>query len=168
LTDDIEGMLALKNGRPSTLGDFPVPVTREFFLADIFRINSVNTKTYVLMLAQRRPVSFVSGQPVSLAAVLRDYNRSEFHHLYPRAFLSQMGVPPEVHGPLANFCFMSKADNVTLGGDAPSHYRTRMAANSDTILDRAVCPHSLFSDDYNRFLNDRAAMLERYAAELIT
>ena len=126
LKDDIAGMQALKTGRPNTLGDFSVLITSEFFKSTSFRLNSVNTKTFVLMLAQKDPLSFVSGQPVSLAEVLREYNRSEFHHLYPRAFLTDQQVPANDQSPLANFCFLSQADNVQLGGVAPSVYRARM------------------------------------------
>jgi hypothetical protein len=167
LKEDIDAMLALREGNPSNLGDFAASVGAEFFTASTFRINSVNTKTFVLMLAQLKPLNFVSGQPVPLASVLRDYNRSEFHHLYPRAFLTSVGVPPADQGPLANFCFLSKADNTTLGGVAPSQYRDRMADSTREILDRAVCPDSLFADDYTAFLRDRGALLEAMANELV-
>src|SRR5205085_225604 len=79
-----------------------------------FRIDSVNTKTFVLMLANRSPLSFVSAAPIDLEKVLRDYNRNEFHHLYPRAYLRDLQAAP--NSPkndmncLANFCFMSRVD----------------------------------------------------------
>jgi len=167
LKDDIAAVAQLRVGRPNTLGDFPVLVTREFFTKNTFRVNTVNTITFVLMLAQRAPLSFVSGQPVALADVLRDYNRSEFHHLFPRAFLTSLGVPPPQHGPLANFAFLSKADNVVLGGVAPSVYRARMPQQVDNILEAALCPPSLFNDDYQTFLSDRSLRLEAFANQLI-
>lgn len=167
LKDDIGAIELLKAGRPNTLGDFPVIINAAFFGGNSFRTNSVNTKSFVLMLAQRDPLSFVSGQPVSLAQVLKDYNRSEFHHLYPRAFLSGLGVSEDVQNKLGNFCFLSKADNVVLGGVAPSVYRARMPENVDAILDRALCPPSLFGDNYAQFLEDRSLLLERFANELI-
>lgn len=167
LKEDIAAMSSLKTGRPNTLGDFPVLVTADFFLQNAFRVNTVNTITFVLMLAQKRPLNFVSGQPVALADVLRDYNRSEFHHLFPRAFLTSREVPAGQHGPLANFAFLSKADNVVLGGGAPSSYRTRMPAQVDNILAAALCPPNLFDDDYAAFLRDRGQLLEVFANELI-
>jgi len=130
-------------------------------------MNTVNTTTFILLLAQHGPLNFVSGQPVPLARVLRDYNRSEFHHLYPRAFLGRAGIPLAQHGVLANFCFLSKADNTTLGGVAPSAYRARMPAAVDDVLRGALCPQSLFADDYPRFVADRGALLERAAAAVM-
>lgn len=167
LKDDIAAVSALKANRPNTLGDFAALVTADFFLQNTFRLNTVNTTTFVLMLAQNAPLNFVSGQPVALADVLRDYNRSQFHHLFPKAFLTLRGVPPAQQGPLANFAFLSKADNVTLGGVAPSGYRGRMPQEIDNILEAALCPESLFDDDYEDFLHDRAHMLEAFTNQLI-
>lgn len=167
LKDDIAAVTLLKANRPNTLGDFPVLVTGEFFVQNAFRVNTVNTTTFVLMLAQRAPLNFVSGQPVALADVLRDYNRSEFHHLFPRAFLTACGVPPAQHGPLANFAFLSKTDNTALGGVAPSAYRARMPQQLDNILEAALCPPSLFGDDFQTFLRDRCLRLEAFANQLI-
>jgi hypothetical protein len=167
LKDDIAAMSLLKANRPNTLGDFPVLVTGEFFAQNVFRLNTVNTTTFVLMLAQRTPLNFVSGQPVPLGDVLRDFNRAQFHHLFPKAFLTARGVPPAQHGPLANFAFLSKADNTTLGGGPPSVYRARMPQEVDNILDAALCPPSLFGDDYQAFLRERCLRLEALANQLI-
>ena len=142
-------------------------MSQDFFKTNAFRINTVNTKSLILMLAQQSPLNFVSGQPVALDRVLRDYNRSEFHHLYPRAFLNAQGVSPRDQGALVNFCFLSKVDNTTLGGGAPSGYREHMSGDVDAVLKRALCPPSLFADDYAAFSDERAAILEREANRLM-
>lgn len=167
LKEDIEAMQALKENRPSTLGDFPALITAEFFKINKFRINTVNTKTFVLFLAQYGPLSFVSGAPVSLSQVLRSYNRSEFHHLYPRSYLLQNGVDTAEQNQLANFCFLSKLDNISLGGDRPSKYRAKMPDDVEEILELSLCPESLFSDDYDNFIVERSTLLEQKANELL-
>lgn len=168
LKDDIVGMVALRDGRPTTIGDFQVLVTSEFFRENTFRINTVNTKTFILMLAQCNPKTFVSGQDVSLKAVLRNYNRSEFHHLFPRAYLTSLQVPTKEQNCLANFCFLSRADNTVLGGEAPSDYRSKMPPDVLPILESALCPDTLFDDDYADFIDERCDLLEDYANALIS
>lgn len=63
---------------------------------------------------------------------------------------------------------MSSQDNKTLGGDAPSVYRAHMDAKATPkILERALCPASLFDDDYDQFILDRAETLAAEARRLI-
>lgn len=173
LKTDIEEIQKLRNGKDSKIDMIPATVDSDYFLENLFRIDSVNTKTFVLMLANRDPLSFVSGAPINLEDVLRDYNRNEFHHLYPRAYYRDLqNAKNEPHHDLnclANFSFMSRIDNTTLGGVAPSIYRGRMPASPmlDSILDRAFCPYSLFDDNFDTFVQARAERLKDEANRLI-
>jgi hypothetical protein len=173
LKTDIEEIQKLRNGKDSKIDMIPATVDSDYFLENLFRIDSVNTKTFVLMLANRDPLSFVSGAPINLENVLRDYNRNEFHHLYPRAYYRDLqnanNEPHHDLNCLANFSFMSRIDNTTLGGVAPSIYRARMPASPmlDSILDRAFCPYSLFDDNFDTFVQARAERLKDEANRLI-
>jgi hypothetical protein len=166
LKTDIDEIIKLKNRQPNQLGAFTVNIDKTFFLKNQFRIGSVNTKTFILLLAQSNPRSFVSGAPVTLRDVLRDCNRNEFHHLCPRAFLEGKDTSNDP-GALANFCFLSRVDNGHLGGAAPSSYRTKMPSNVDEILNSSLCPPSLFADDYDAFAEERAAKLAEEANKLL-
>jgi hypothetical protein len=160
---DIREMLKLRRNEPHDLGEPPVEVDELFFYSR-FSTASVNTKATVLMLAQFDPRSFVSGGRVGLQEVLKDYNRREFHHLYPRAYLQQEGFEPGDANVLANFAFMSRADNNRLGGVAPSVYRDRMyePAIPEILAHAMVEAEYLFKDDYWEFVDRRAkAMAER-------
>lgn len=130
-----------------------------FFLDNAFYSGTVNIKTFVLLLAQQQPLSFVSGQAISLGSVLWDYNRNEFHHCYPQAYLKAAGHD-STDISFANFVFMSSTDNKILGGVAPSKYHSHIPANQETqILERALCPRSLFDDDYETFKEERSQFL---------
>jgi hypothetical protein len=159
LQEDINQIAALKNRLNSKLADVVAAVGTEFFRDNVFKINTVSTKTFVLLLAQRNPLSFVTGAPITLRESLKEYNRNEFHHLFPRAFLRTTQQTAYDNSCLANFCFLSKTDNNRLGGNPPSVYRQFMPDNVDPILERALCPLSLFSDDFQLFVDERAAML---------
>jgi hypothetical protein len=169
LNRDIEETAALRDGtRPSTLADLAASVDADFF-NQTFNINTVNTRTFVLVLARQSPLSFVSGTPVTLSKVLQAYNRNEFHHLMPRAYLkAQQAVTAKQINSLLNFAIISAADNKVLGGVAPSIYRARMpAAKVALILERAVCPSSLFDDEWTTFASQRSAKLVEAASALI-
>ena len=166
MEDDIRAMLQLKGGQASNLGEFLVHVDESFFVINNFGIGSVNTKTFVLLLAQQHPLSFVSGTPVNLADKLKDYNKAEFHHLMPKAFLKGH-EHADFANCLANFAFVSKSENKRLGGVAPSEYRNKMATNIDAILTRSLCDQSLFEDDFDTFIEKRAYSLQKVALQLI-
>jgi hypothetical protein len=169
LKADIDEMEKLRDGKANALGHFNVNITKEFFIDNVFGMGNVNTKSFILMLAQARPRSFISGTPLDLSEKLRASNRTEYHHLIPRSFLktsnqaASAGVSESV---LANIAFLSRTDNRQLGGGPPSSYRNKMAKNWEEILASAVCPASLFADDYSQFLNDRGAMLANEAQKL--
>lgn len=166
IKSDIAEMIRLRENRQSELGEFAITVSPEIFKNESFRMSNVSTKTFILMLAQERPKSFISGNNVDLSKVLKDYNKNEFHHMYPKNYLKTIQYEGKKVNCLANLCFMSKTDNNQLGGVAPSEYRQKMPENVDEILSRALCPPSLFEDNFEKFIDERAYMLFNKASDL--
>jgi hypothetical protein len=166
LKADIEEMAKLRAGEDSNIGAFSAAVDAEFFLKTTFGIGNVNSKTFILLLAQNNPLTFISGQPIDLADKLKAANRAEFHHLMPRKFLKESGQTARKDSLLANFAFISRAENRDLGGKAPSQYISKMTGDVAKILERSIIPRNLFSDDYEAFLEERAAMLAATANSL--
>lgn len=166
LNADIEEMRLLRENGVSNIGNFSADVKKEFFLENSFGMGNVNTKTFILMLAHRGPLSFKSGVAVDLDKTLKASNRAEFHHLMPKAFLRASSQDSYSEGILANYSFLSRADNRDLGGDAPSVYRVKMPADPGEILARAFVPPELFEDEYSAFVVRRAQLLTDYARAL--
>ena len=149
------------------LAEIEATVSADLFLENQFTVKTVNTGIFLLLLAQLGPRSFVSGAPANLHEVLKNYNRTEFHHLYPRSYLSGMNVSGKRINCLANFAFVSAADNKILGGVAPSQYKAQMDhVHLADVLASAAVPKSLFNDDYPGFLSERSEMLVDVAKRL--
>lgn len=166
---DIAAMAALRDGQSIDVGKFPVMVDDDFFLASSFRMNSARTATFVNLLASRSPRTFLSGNIVNLKSVLQAYNKSEFHHIFPKAYLEDQGVNSYEINSLANFCFLSRDDNNKIRRSAPPVYRTMMPADGSVlteILDSALIDNSDFDSDFDSFRRNRAARLARYARSL--
>jgi hypothetical protein len=123
-TADINEVEKLKNGEVSGLGDIDIlyDVNKNFFKNSYFRLTSANTKTFILMLANNSPKTFLSGSSVDLDKVLQKYNRAEFHHIYPKAYLRDTGHSDEEINCLANFCFINASENKKIGRKKPSEY----------------------------------------------
>ncbi len=166
LNADIAEMVKLRDGSSSNLGGFDISIGNSFFINNTFGITSVNTKTFILMLAQIGPLSFLSGAPVDLEEKLKEANRTEFHHLMPRKFLRETEQTTVSDSALANFSFMSRADNRLIGGARPSEYRSLMNGDVAETLRRSLIPESLFADEYSKFMIDRSLTLLEVAAGL--
>lgn len=168
LKRDIEEIQKLRDGSSNSLAEITVKIDDDLFIDRQFSIGAVDTKTFILLLTNKAPLSFVSGSAVALNEVLQSYNRSQFHHLLPRAFLGGQSFPVQKVNVLANFAMISAIDNKILGGVAPSVYRSRMAEKEiPGILKAAYVPNSLFDDDYETFIAARAQMLATAATALV-
>jgi hypothetical protein len=159
IKSDIAEMIRLRENRQSELGNFTINLSAELFKKESFRMSNVSAKTFILMLAQERPKSFISETNIDLGRVLKDYNKNEFHHLYPKSYLKNIDYEGKLGNCLANLCFMSRTDNNQIGGVAPSQYREKMPENIAEILEKALCPVSLFDDKFEQFVDERAELL---------
>jgi hypothetical protein len=166
LAFDIEQTKNLKDGNDTALGEINVNLTPETFSNESFIISSVLTKSFILMLANNSPINFINGTPIDLNEKLRECNRKEFHHLMPRAFLRESNQDSYSESCLANFCFISRADNRELGGEKPSVYKEKMTGKIDDILQSHYCPNALFDDNYEQFVENRSKILHETAVKL--
>ncbi|GET42635.1 DUF262 domain-containing protein [Microseira wollei] len=167
--DDIKEVFKLKNGEISLLGEFSCDVNEDFFISNQFSSRNANTKTYILLLANNNPKSFVSGALIDIDKVLQNYNKTQFHHVYPKAYLKDKGWDEASINCLANFCFLSGSENKKIGRKKPSEYIDLMPKGSllDEILRNAFCPQDTFNDNFQNFLSQRSKMLAAFAKKLI-
>ena len=123
------------------------------------------------MLACEQPLNFINGSPVSVEPVLRNCNKKEFHHVYPRNYLVECRIDNKDINSIVNFVILSKADNNKLGGVKPSSYRKHMPKSDESvrmILSKALCPEDIFHDEYNRFASERAEHLVKKGERLMS
>lgn len=157
--NDVVEAVKLREGRASTLDSIPAVVEEDFYLNRAFSASTVASKTFILQLARRHPRSFLSGQPLDLDEVLSEPNRKEYHHSFPKAYLTGIGVDKTEINSIANFAFLNRAENRTISADAPSAYRAQMPSDISAIQESQLIPTSLFSDDWAEFRRERAALL---------
>lgn len=166
---DIEEMNRLKKGEPSELDSVDVKLSPHFFIASVFRLGNAGTKTFILMLAQNRPKTFLSGADVDIGNVLQKYNRAEFHHIYPKKFLREQGVGCDEINCLANFAFLSGAENRKVSSKAPSSYLELMPNGQtlDAIMLHSFLPQVTFENDFSAFVEQRSRILADEANRLM-
>ena len=166
---DIAAISKLVDDEDFSISNFKCEINCDFFTKNVFNINSVNTRTFIAMLASKHPKSFISGASVDLSKTLKKCNSKEFHHIFPICYLKSIGINErsEVFK-LANFCFLNNSDNQKIKDKSPEEYVKLMNKKSlNKILDSSICPRNTFILDYNNFIKERTNLLTNYANELI-
>lgn len=165
LDEDILFMLQLKSGQASQLGDSVVIASPYFFQDNQFSMKNVDTKVFILLLADEGPLSWVSGQPIDLSPRLKSYNKAEFHHIFPKAHLKPTEKSHSINC-LSNYCFLSRSENKHLGGVAPSQYRSKLGTPADALLASSFCSVEIFNDEFSSFIKERSKLLSDKANRL--
>lgn len=132
-----------------------------------FSAGTANSKALILMLANRRPHSFLSGSVIDPARVLKKGSRHEFHHIFPRKYLEKCGITTREANSLANICFLIRSDNNSIKDKPPVTYFDEMSERSrDTYLDEAFCHYEDGNLGFEEFVQARAQRLIAHASSL--
>lgn len=122
------------------------------------------TRAFLLLLAQYHPIDLVKGVAVDISKSLSKYNRKEFHHVFPNAFLRTQGIPTNKIFSLVNFCFLPSDSNKNISNKKPSEYFKTLIPASDygKILVSNLLPNEdniYDNDNFDEFLEKRADLI---------
>ena len=98
----------------------------------------------------------------------------DHHHIFPKDYLKTKGIDSKAVDSIVNKTLISSKANKFIGNNAPSDYLTRLlkpsahggAAQQDAILlSHAINPAHLRNDDWDGFVRDRRARLQKLIEE---
>jgi hypothetical protein len=123
----------------------------------------------ILLLTSMGPHSFLSGAKIDPAKVLKKGSAHEFHHIFPEAYLSKIGVDKREIGVMANICFLTRSDNNTIKDKPPSVYLSEIEPNlKATYLKEALCPVDIDSLSFKDLCRKRSELLITRSVELMS
>jgi hypothetical protein len=166
--EDLSLIQKIKSGETPFNFDH-ISIEKDIFLKS-WRINSTAAKAALCLMAQARPKSLLTGNEVDLGSVLSSYNAREFHHIYPKAYLSTLEIGFHEANIIANICFLSSADNKMISDEAPSTYFLDIPTNNPVeILASALIPAAASNGDmpFAHFIEARTALLVEQANRLV-
>lgn len=110
-------------------------------------------------------VDFSTGHRISAHTYIE--NKNDEHHVFPKKWAKEQGIPPRLYDSIINKTPMSPLTNRQIGGRAPSEYLKLLAQKlncSDEVIDAYVRTHGinpvhLRNDDFYAFYEDRKARL---------
>ena len=138
----------------------------------VFSKTNVYTRSLLLLLAQKEPLDLISGGKIELGEALSKFNRKEYHHTFPQAFLRKRDIPNAKINSICNFCFLPADSNKKITSKAPSDYIFNLLPKDhfDDILNSNVMPlnKSIYrKNDYETFLNERAKLILEFLKTLM-
>lgn len=128
-------------------------------------------RAFLLLLAQQKPFDLANGNIVDVGNALSQYNRKQYHHIFPRAFLKKLNFTNDQINRVVNFCILPATSNRLITDKNPSDYFVNIIpqANITTILDSNLMPTDITiynNDDYDTFYKKRAEIVFNKIKEL--
>ena len=145
----------------------PFNLVKSDLLRRQFWKNSAFSKTYAVMLARKKPRNLTNGEVIDTERALSIFNDKEFHHIFPKAFLKNLGVEIPKRNNICNVCFLTASQNKKVSNAAPSEYLSDSIRNNGDEA-RAILKSNLLlyeddapwiNDDYESFLEQRSSIL---------
>ena len=119
---DISFMKRIIDGDLSGLSNYSSEITKDILLKQKFTKSHPYTRAMLLLIAQKGPLSLTNGARIDLGEALSAFNRKEYHHIFPRAFLAKRGLSTEKINTLCNFSFLPSGSNKKISQKEPSDY----------------------------------------------
>jgi hypothetical protein len=99
----------------------------------------------------------------------------DIHHIFPQAWCKKHNIPKESYDSILNKTPLSYRTNRKISGDAPSVYLSRIqsekqvqlndAQMNELLMQHAINPMLLRTDNYQAFIDDRRLKLSQLVAE---
>jgi hypothetical protein len=118
------------------------------------------------MLAQLNPRNVTNGAAIDVVSALSAWNKKEFHHIHPRAFLESINSPGE-HNAIANICILTASENKLVSDSDPKQYLPTCAKGLGKEADHVFASNLLplpsqfdhATADYAQFLEARSKLI---------
>lgn len=130
----------------------------------VFRRNNSRSRAFILMLASLEPRNITNGARIDTNAALSQFNRKQFHHIYPKAFLKRNKSSQDPNS-LVNICILTASENLRISDGNPKQYIpeciNKLGDQAEEVFDSNLLPLPTKFDysamEYSDFL---AARLE--------
>lgn len=139
-----------------------------------FKSNVSRSRTFILSLAAAAPRNLPNGMNVDVQHALSSYNKKEYHHVFPRAYLKAIGEG-DSSNVLGNIVMLTSSSNKSISDNPPSKYVPPLCAslgsNCDSVFASNLLPvPSVFDYEkasYSEFLAQRGVLLTAHVTKLI-
>lgn len=175
MTQDTRNIRAFAAGEAETFGEGGVVPSAALWRMRPFRSNSAVSKMLGLLLAHAAPLDLLNGQKIDVGKSLAWSNDKEYHHFFPKAYLSRQGVDGNAANAVGNIVLLTSFSNIMIRDAAPSDYLQRIIDDSsrEVLVERLasnLVPEealdAALADDFPAFLEIRGNFLHNHVGLL--
>ncbi|MGE0082953.1 MAG: DUF262 domain-containing protein [Desulfococcaceae bacterium] len=133
----------------------------------IFNKGNPYTRSFLLLMAHKKPYNLVNGNSIDLGRSLSKYNLKEYHHIFPASFLKKRKIDIKRINSICNFCFLPSDSNKKISSRSPSEYMFNLVPENEftKILESNLMPLEkdiYLKNDYDNFLEQRSKIIIQY------
>lgn len=164
MDSDIEFIDKISDYDYSEINLYNVSISEKELISTQFSKANPITRSFLLLSAQKGPLDLTNGGVIDLGRSLSSFNRKQYHHVFPNAFLTKQGQQKSKRFSVANFCFLPANSNKRISSKNPSDYFDNIVPHDkkEIILQSNMLPSdpSIYTnDDFDRFLGERAKLI---------
>jgi len=169
---DLEGIqkFVVEGGDPEVYGAAP---NQRVIKSIVFRKNNSRSRAFVLALAKQGPRNLTNGARIDTADALSVFNKKQFHHIYPEAYLRN-NFPGEERSLLPNICMLAASENNLISDTDPHAYlpmrARKLGVYADNVFRSNVLPlpgeFDYATASLADFIDARASLIETIVREL--
>lgn len=164
MNTDIERIIEVRANNFVEIQKVKPTVSKAELIGTKFSKANPLTRAFLLLMAQYGPIDLVKGVGIDISKSLSKYNRKEYHHIFPNAFLKTKGIPTNQIFSMVNFCFLPADSNKNISNKKPSDYFETLipTGDYDRILNSNMIPLDKMiykKNDFMEFLDKRADLI---------
>ncbi|MFB3226682.1 DUF262 domain-containing protein [Exiguobacterium sp. PHA03] len=149
----------------SDINKYSISIDSNFFKKQKLTKSNPYIKAVLLMMSKEIPLDLTNGRKIDTGSALSVYNRKEYHHIFPKAFLkTEFNLDDDIINVIGNFCFLPASSNKVISDKKPSKYFEEIIPKEhlEKILKSNIIPFEMEiyeEDDYEKFLEERSKLL---------
>ncbi|WP_270182341.1 DUF262 domain-containing protein [Alkalihalobacillus sp. CinArs1] len=165
IDEDIAFFEEVLNHKYEGINKYHSIVSKRLFTKQKFIKSNHYVRSFLLILGQKKPLDLSNGNFIDLGETLSTYNRKEYHHVFPRAFLKEgLGLDSNKINVVSNFCFLPASSNKIISDKSPSSYffETIPQDKFEIILTSNILPTNkdiYTNNDYDLFIKERTNLI---------
>jgi hypothetical protein len=168
---DIQFFKQIAQNKFAGIGDYSYSLDSVLLTKQKLSKSNPHARAFLLLLAQKAPLNLVNGAKIDLGEALSDFNRKEYHHIFPRAFLKKSNYKADEIDSICNFTFLPSSANKRISSKEPSDYIVNVvpAGARNEILESNLMPlraDIYAANDYREFLKRRSEQVIQFLDNL--